>query len=114
QDLQNKIKALINARKAAGVNSGSSVDMQENARQQGIYAARVHGTRGDLYVRIGGSDQQWSPGDSGYSGYRVYAQGAGWSVWVGLPGNPPLVSVPHHAAFPVPIYKKASQQTAPF
>ncbi|HEU4635918.1 MAG TPA: alpha-amylase C-terminal beta-sheet domain-containing protein [Edaphobacter sp.] len=114
QDLHNKIKALINARKAAGVNSGSSVDMQENARQKGIYAARIHGTHGDLYVRIGGSDQQWSPSDSGYSDYRTYAQGAGWTVWVALPGNPPLVAVPHHSAFPVPIYKKADQQIAPF
>jgi alpha-amylase len=114
QDLQSKIKALIHARKAAGINSGSLVEMQENARQLGVYAARVHGSHGDLYVRIGGNDQQWSPSDSGYGDFRVYAQGSGWTVWVSLPGNPPIVAVPHHTAFPVPVYRKANQQTVPF
>jgi alpha-amylase len=114
QDLQNKIKALINARKVAGVNSGSSVDLQDNARQAGIYAARVHGTHGDLYVRVGGDDTQWQPSNSGFTDYREYAAGSGWKVWVGLPGNPPIVTAPHHAAFPVPKYKQANSQKAPF
>jgi alpha-amylase len=113
-DLQSKIKALINARKVAGVNSGSAVDLQTNARQIGIYAARVHGTHGDLYVRVGGEDAQWQPDNSGYTGYREYAAGSGWKVWVGLPGNPPVVTAPHHAGFPVPQFKEAGKQKVPF
>ncbi|WP_207231783.1 alpha-amylase C-terminal beta-sheet domain-containing protein [Edaphobacter modestus] len=113
-DLQNKIKALINARKVAGVTSGSIVDMQENARQAGLYAARIRGSHGALYVRVGGDDNQWNPSSSGYADYRVYAQGSGWSVWVGLPGNPSVVTAAHHAAFPIPRYKQASRQRAPF
>ena len=53
-DLQNKIKALINARKVAGIHAGSKVDFQENAKSSGVYAARVTGRNGELYVRIGG------------------------------------------------------------
>ena len=114
QDLQNKIKALINARKVAGVNSGSSVDMQDNAKQAGIYAARVVGTRGELYVRVGGSDDQWQPSASGYSDYTEYAEGAGWKVWVKIAGNPPVVTAPHHAAFPVPQVRAVTGIKAPF
>ena len=114
QDLQSKIKALINARKAAGVNSGSTIDLQDNARQSGIYAARIAGTHGDLYVRVGGDDTQWQPSTSNYTDYREYAAGSGWKVWVKLPGNPPVVTAPHHAPFPIPTYKPAAKQTAPF
>jgi alpha-amylase len=114
QDLQNKIRALINARKVAGVNSGSATDLQDNARQAGVYAARVVGTHGDLYVRVGGDDNQWQPSASGYTDYREYAQGVGWKVWVKLPGNPAVVTAPHHAAFPVPQYRSANRIKAPF
>ncbi|HMF62445.1 MAG TPA: alpha-amylase C-terminal beta-sheet domain-containing protein, partial [Edaphobacter sp.] len=114
QDLQNKIKALINARKAAGVTSGSAIDLQDNAKQAGIYAARIAGTHGDLYVRVGGDDNQWQPSTSGFADYREYAEGSGWKVWVKLPGNPPLVTAPHHAAFSVPRYTPASRLRAPF
>ena len=81
-DLQNKISALINARKIAGVTSGSRVDMQGNARTAGVYAARITGSHGMLYVRIGGNEQKWQPSDSGYADYREYARGAGWQVCV--------------------------------
>jgi alpha-amylase len=113
-DLQAKIKALINARKVAGVNSGSAIELQDNARQAGVYAAHVHGTHGDLYVRVGGDDTKWQPSDSGFHDYREYAAGSGWRVWVALPGNPPIITAPHHAAFPVPTYKQASKQKPPF
>lgn len=59
--LQGKIKALINARKVAGVNAGSTVYTQENAAANGVYAAFVQGSKGALYVRIGGSDASWQP-----------------------------------------------------
>jgi alpha-amylase len=98
----------------AGVNSGSATDLQDNARQAGVYAARVVGTHGDLYVRVGGDDNQWQPSASGYTDYREYAQGAGWKVWVKLPGNPAVVTAPHHAAFPVPQYRSANRIKAPF
>jgi hypothetical protein len=53
QDLQNKIRALVNARKVAGVHSGSEIVLQDNARSRGVYAARVLGRAGDLFVRVG-------------------------------------------------------------
>ena len=112
-DLQNKIKALINARKVAGITADSKVDPQENAKYSGVYAARVTGKSGELYVRIGGSDQQWQPALSGYSGYQEYARGAGWKVWVKLPGNPAVQQAPPAPALPVPTYRPASQIQPP-
>lgn len=112
-DLQNKIKALINARKVAGVNAGSKVDLQENAKYSGVYAARITGRNGELFVRIGGSDQQWQPSASGYSDYREYAQGAGWKVWVKLAGNPPVQQAPLRGPLPVPQYRPANQIEPP-
>jgi alpha-amylase len=112
-DLQNKIKALINARKVAGINAGSKVDLQENAKYSGVYAARITGRKGELFVRIGGSDQQWQPSASGYSDYREYAQGAGWKVWVKLPGNPPVQQAPLRGPLPVPEYRTADQIEPP-
>jgi alpha-amylase len=47
-----------------------------------VYAAKIAGRNGELYVRVGGSDQQWQPSAFGYTDYREYAQGAGWKVWV--------------------------------
>ena len=104
QDLTNKIQALINARKVAGVHAGSTLFLQDNARVKGIYAARIQGRNGDLYVRVGGSDADWQPSDSSYSDYREYAQGIGWKVWVGLPGNPTVQQAPLKTALPVPTY----------
>jgi len=111
--LRARIKALVNARKVAGVHAGSALHLQDNARAAGAYAAFVEGRNGSLYVRIGGSDETWQPSHSGYSGYREYAAGAGWKVWVALPGNPPVKQAPHHAAFPIPAYKDASQIAIP-
>ena len=108
-DLRNKIRALVNARKVAGVHAGSAVHLQDNARASGVYAARVVGRHGDLYVRLGGSDAQWEPSRSNYGGYREYAHGAGWKVWVGLPGNPAFREAPLKAPFPVPAYVPAEQ-----
>jgi alpha-amylase len=104
-DLRARIRALINARKVAGVHAGSMLHLQNNAREKGVYAARVAGRNGDLYVRIGGDDAQWRPSDSGYAGYREYATGAGWKVWVGLPGNPEVREAPEKPALPVPAYR---------
>jgi alpha-amylase len=101
-DLQNKIQALINARKVAAVHSGSNLYVQSNARQAGVYAAAVKGNNGMLFVRIGGSDANWQPSFSHYSHYREYAQGAGWKVWVQLPGNPPFQFAALASALPAP------------
>jgi len=65
-------------------------------------------------VRVGGDDTQWQPSTSNYTDYREYAAGSGWKVWVKLPGNPPVVTAPHHAPFPIPTYKAAAKQNAPF
>lgn len=105
-DLRRKIRALINARKVAGVDAGSALHLQNNGQARGAYAARVVGRNGDLYVRIGGDDTRWQPFFSGYENYREYAQGAGWKVWVALPGNPPFQQASLNAALPVPDYRE--------
>ncbi len=84
QELQDKIKALINARKVAGIHSGSILHTQYNAKDAGIYAAMVEGKNGQLFVRIGGEDDQWEPSRSGYENYREYAYGNRWKVWITL------------------------------
>jgi len=111
--LRAKIKALINARKVAGVHAGSAVFLQDNARSAGVYAALVEGRNGKLWVRIGGDDRTWQPSTSGYSGYREYAAGAGWKVWVGLPGNPPNKQAPRRRPLPVPTFKEATRIAVP-
>jgi alpha-amylase len=108
-DLRNKIRALINARKVAGVHAGSALHLQNNARMQNVYAARVVGRHGDLYVRIGGTDIVWQPYFSGYRDYREYAHGAGWKVWVGLPGNPEFQYAPMNNHLPIPEYKEPTE-----
>lgn len=105
-NLKNKINALINARKVAGVNAGSVVHLQHNARAKGIYAALVTGTSGELYIRIGGGDMDWEPYHSNYHDYREYAQGAGWKVWVKLPGNPEVQQAQLKGGIPVPEYRE--------
>ena len=113
QDLRNKIRALVNARKVAGVHAGSALRPQDNAPARGVYAAMVEGKKGQLYVRIGGSDADWQPSASGYRGYREYARGADWKAWVKLPGNPPVRQAPLKAAFPIPQFKPIEQIQVP-
>jgi alpha-amylase len=112
-DLQQKIKALINARKVAGVHSGSQLDLQNNARDKGVYAARIVGKKGSLYVRIGGTDDDWQPSSSGYQGYRDYAHGDGWTVWVGVPGNPDVQQTARRAPYAVPDYRPGETISVP-
>jgi alpha-amylase len=78
-----------------------------------VYAARIAGTRGDLYVRVGGNDNDWNPSQSDYSDYREYAYGAGWKVWVKLSGNPPFQEAPLEGPLPVPTYRPAEEITVP-
>jgi alpha-amylase len=113
QDLRERIKALINARRVAGVHAGSVLYTQDNARARGVYAARVVGRHGNLYVRIGGSDADWQPQFSDYQEYREYAAGTGWKVWVGLPGNPPVQQAALKPALPVPEYREAAAIAIP-
>jgi len=112
-DLRHKIKALINARKVAGVDAGSNLHTQHNALQKGVYAALINGRHGDLYVRIGGSDLDWQPAHSNYQAYREYAHGSGWKVWVRLAGNPSVQQAPLKQPLPVPKYHEASFFTVP-
>jgi alpha-amylase len=112
-DLRWRIQALVNARKVAGVHSGSVINLQDNARQKGVYAARILGRHGELYVRVGGNDDEWNPSHSAYEHYREYARGVGWKVWVKLPGNPAVVQAPLAAAFPIPDYKPANRIDVP-
>ena len=104
--LRQRIAAIINARKVSGVHSGSALHVQQNAKGRGVYAARVVGSKGDLFVRVGGSDADWNPSASGYADYREYAWGDGWKVWVKIPGNPEVKQAPLKPAFDVPAYKE--------
>jgi alpha-amylase len=108
-----RIRALINARKVAGVHSGSMLFPQDNARSRGVYAARVDGSRGTLYVRVGGSDNDWQPSSSDYRDYREYAYGAGWKVWISLPGNPDFVQASLNPPLPIPTFKPATEIDVP-
>ena len=112
-DLQNKIRALVNARKVAGVNSGSQINPQNNALAKGVYAAMIEGRNGRLYVRIGGGDGDWTPTISGYGDYREYAHGAGWKVWVAIPGKLEVVQAELGKALPVPAFRKPEEITVP-
>ncbi len=113
QNLREKIKALINARKVAGVHSGSHIHAQDNAQARGVYGARITGRHGDLYVRIGGSDVEWQPSQSSYTSYREYAQGSGWKVWVKLPGNPQVQQAPYQAPLCIPAYREPQSIAVP-
>ncbi len=112
-DLREKIKALINARKVAGVHAGSALHTQDNAKQRNVYAARVMGRKGDLYVRIGGDDDSWQPSHSGYRDYQEYAQGEGWKVWVALPGNPAIQQATFNEKLPIPTYRDPDSISIP-
>jgi alpha-amylase len=112
-DLSNKIRALINARKVAGVHAGSPLHLQDNARAKRVYAAMIEGKRGDLYVRIGGSDLDWQPYYSNYRRYREYAHGIGWKVWVRLPDNPEVQSADLKDPLPIPEYQQPSDIQIP-
>lgn len=108
-DLRERLKVLINARKMANVHGGSKFHTQQNARERGVYAAYVEGSKGALYVRIGGSDREWTPAHSNYRDYREYAWGIGWKVWVGLPGNPEVQQAPLKGGLPIPQYQEAKE-----
>ena len=108
-DLHNKIKSIINARKVAGIHAGSTVHHQSNAYKRGVYAAKIDGNFGEIFVRIGGSDNEWQPFYSNYHDYREYAYGAGWKVWVRLSGNPRFRFAPLKGAFPIPQFFEASE-----
>jgi len=42
-----------------------------------------------------------------------YAHGNGWTVWVGLPGNPPVQQAPLGAALAVPTFKAGTDIDVP-
>lgn len=100
--LQATIRTLIQARKRAGIHAGSPVFPQENAAAAGVYAARIDGRRGRLYVRIGGTDAQWQPGASGYDDHREVGRGQGWAVWMALSSGAAAASAPRRQPLPVP------------
>lgn len=113
RDLRERIKFLINARKVAGVHSGSRLHTQDNARARGVYAAFVEGKNGKLYVRIGGSDNEWNPSQSSYQDYCEYAAGTGWKVWVALPDNPAMKIAPQATGLGVLTFQKPTDISIP-
>jgi len=97
--LQGRIRALIAARKAAGVHAGSH--LQPLASAPGLYAARIDGSRGRLYLRLGGSDALWQPRQSGDNQARPLLRGQGWVVWL-TPTEAAAPAQPlHRSALPV-------------
>ncbi len=71
----------------------------------------LEGGNGQLYVRVGGNDSDWEPSFSNYANYRDYAHGAGWKVWIALPGNPDAKQADLPAPWPVPTYRDPSSIT---
>ena len=75
QAYKDEIKALIDVRKSVGVHNQSTVEVWEASA--GVYAAKVYGTNGDLFIKVGYGD--YSP--SGYSSDDIVASGEGYCVW---------------------------------
>ena len=74
-NLRAPILALINARKAAGVNSTSAVAIQ--SATGGLYAAQITGTVHTLAMKIG--PNSWSPSGSGWV---LQTSGSNYAVWM--------------------------------
>ena len=94
-------------------NAGSAVTFQDNAQASGVYAARVDGQPRRALRPHRRQRHRVEPSSSSYSDYREYARGAGWKVWVGLPGNPPFQQASTKGPLPVPTYTAASVITVP-
>ena len=73
--LRSQILPLVNARKAAGVNSTSPVSVQ--AAVTGLYAAIITGTSHKLAMKIGPNG--WSPSGSGWT---LQTSGTNYAVWM--------------------------------
>lgn len=72
---KDEIKKLIDIRKSVGVHNQSSVEVWEASTS--VYAAKVYGTNGDLFIKVGYGD--YSP--TGYSSDEIVASGEGYCVW---------------------------------
>ena len=112
-DLRNKIRALVNARKVAGVHSGSELQMQDNARRaRRLRRARERPRRRPVRPRrrLGRRLAALGLGVRGLPGVRDRRRLAG----VGAPaGNPPVQQAARKAALPVPVYRDPSTITVP-
>ena len=73
--LRTPILALVNARKAAGINSTSAVAIQQ--AKTGLYAAIVTGTLHRLEMKIGPAS--WSPAGGGW---KLETSGNDYAVWM--------------------------------
>lgn len=86
------IKAMIDARNAAGIHNESAVKVLRTGRD--IYMAEVTGKYGTLAVKIGSA--MVSP--SGYSDSEIAASGTDYCIWVKASGqgpvNPPTPPTP--------------------
>jgi alpha-amylase len=72
-NLRAGIKALIQARKSAGVTSTSAVSIQQATT--GLYAAIITGTSGKLAMKIG--PNSWSPSGT----WTLLTSGTNYAVW---------------------------------
>ena len=72
-NLRTPIAALIRARTAAGVHSTSPVAIQQAG--QGLYAAMISGSSGQIAMKIG--PNAWTPG----TGWTLQTSGTNYAVW---------------------------------
>ncbi|MDA8243874.1 MAG: alpha-amylase family glycosyl hydrolase [Elusimicrobia bacterium] len=74
QDYQNRILALMNVRRAAGITSTSRMGILAATNE--LYAAVIDGDKGRVVVKIG-RNWGWNPG----SGWTLAASGDRYAVW---------------------------------
>lgn len=74
QKYKPEIKAMIAARKSAGIHSESAVTVNESANN--LYVATVTGTKGNLIVKLGSGN--YNPPN----GYRLVTSGNHYAIWV--------------------------------
>lgn len=75
QNHKDTIKRLIDIRKSVGVHNQSAVEVWEAT--ESVYAAKVYGKNGDLFIKVGYGD--YTP--YGYSSDDIVAFGDGYCVW---------------------------------
>ena len=85
-----ELKAMINARKLAGVHNESVVS--DEYAEDGGYQATIHGKYGYLILQLGNKTTHTNTGDYSWLGdYQLAAKGDGFAMWVNVT-NPPITT----------------------
>lgn len=75
QSNKEAIKRLIDVRKSVGIHNQSTVEVW--VAETGKYVAKVYGTNGDLFIKVGYED--YTP--DGFNSDDIVASGEGYCVW---------------------------------